>query len=67
MYVVPNLAARLDAIFESLTPSEAGVMLEIFADFADDPSELLLCLGEQIELAEKRIIMDALHGRSLPR
>lgn len=67
MYVAPNLAARLDAIFESLTPREAGLMLEMAVTLADDPGELSLCLAEQIDMAEKRIIMDALHGRSLSR
>lgn len=67
MYVQPNLAIRLDAIFPSLTQSEIGVMLEIAAAFTDEPGELSLCLAEQVEIAERRIIHDALQGRSLPR
>lgn len=38
------------------------LMVEIAADLADDPGELSLCLGEQLELAERRIVHDALHG-----
>lgn len=67
MYVQPNLAIRLDAIFPNLTPIEVGVMLEMAEAFADEPGELSLCLAEQVEMAERRIIRDALHGRSLPR
>lgn len=65
MYVAPNLAIRLDAIFDSLTPDEIGAMLEIAAAFTDEPGELSLCLAEQLELAEQRIILEALHGRRL--
>ncbi|MDP1924297.1 MAG: hypothetical protein Q8K57_05875 [Thiobacillus sp.] len=64
MYVQPNLAIRLDAIFPSLTPAEVGVMLGIAAAFADEPGELSLFLAEQVEIAERRIIRDALHGRA---
>lgn len=63
MFVQPNLAIRIDAIFPSLTQSEIGVMLEIAAAFKDEPGERSLCLAEQLELAEQRIIRDALHGR----
>lgn len=66
MFVQPNLAIRLDATFDSLTPDEIGVMLEIAEAFTDDPGELSLCLAEQVEMAEQRIIRDALHGRGLP-
>ena len=62
MYVQPNLAIRLDAIFPSLTPDEIGVMLEMVAAFTDEPGELSMCLAEQVEIAERRIIRDALHG-----
>lgn len=65
MFVQPNLAIRLDAIFPSLTQSEIGVMLEMAEAFADEPGERSLCLAEQVEIAERRIIRDALHGRSL--
>lgn len=65
MYVAPNLAIRLNAIFDSLTQSEIGVMLEIAEAFTDDPGELSLCVGEQVEMAERRIVRDALHGRGL--
>ncbi|WP_296819355.1 hypothetical protein [Thiobacillus sp.] len=41
-------------------------MLEIAGAFADEPGELSLCLAEQVELAERRLIRDALQGRSLP-
>lgn len=67
MFVQPNLAIRLDAIFPNLTQSEIGIMLEIAAAFTDEPGELSLCLAEQVEMAEQRIIRDALRGRSLPR
>lgn len=65
MFVQPNLAIRLDAIFPSLTPKEVCNMLRI-TDL-DDPGEFSLCLAEELEFCERRIIRDALHGRSLPR
>jgi hypothetical protein len=65
MFVQPNLAIRLDAIFPSLTPDEIGVMLEIAAAFTGEPGELSLCLAEQLEIAEQRIILEAVHGRRL--
>ncbi|MDP1683362.1 MAG: hypothetical protein Q8L39_16515 [Burkholderiales bacterium] len=65
MFVQPSLATRLDATFPSLTPDEIGVMREIAAAFADEPGEFSLCLAEQLELAEQRIILEALHGRPL--
>lgn len=65
MFVQPNLAIRLDAIFPSLTPAEIGIMLEMAGAFADEPGELSLCLAEQVEMAEQRVIRDALRGRSL--
>ncbi len=63
MYVAPNLAIRLDAIFPSLTPKEVCNMLRIAADL-EDP-EFSLCLAEELEFCEKRILDDALHGRGL--
>ncbi|MBU1223100.1 MAG: hypothetical protein KKA22_12915 [Gammaproteobacteria bacterium] len=65
MFVQPNLATRLNAIFPSLTPDEIGIMLEMAEAFADEPGELSLCLAEQVEMAEQRIIRDALQGRGL--
>jgi hypothetical protein len=65
MFVQPNLAVRLDAIFPSLTPAEIGIMLEMAGAFADEPDELSLCLAEQVEMAERRILDDAIHGRGL--
>lgn len=54
---------QLNAVFASLTPDEIGVMLEIAAAFADEPGELSLCLAEQVEIAEQRIIRDAIMGK----
>lgn len=65
MYVAPNLAIRLEVVSASLTRDELALMVEIAADLADDPGELSLCLGEQLEIAERRIVDDALHGRGL--
>ena len=48
MYVPPNLAIRLDAIFPSLTSDEIGVMLEMSTALAEEPGELSLCLGENL-------------------
>ncbi|MCA1977636.1 MAG: hypothetical protein LDL19_00210 [Thiobacillus sp.] len=63
MYVAPSLAIRIAAIAPHLTPDEAGLMFEIAEAFADEPGELSLCLGEQVEIFERRIIIDALRGR----
>ena len=65
MFVQPNLAVRLAAIAPSLTPDEIWMMFDIAEAFADEPGELSLCLAEQLELAEQRIILEALHGRPL--
>lgn len=65
MYVAPNLATRFDAVSASLTRDELALMVAIAADLAADPGELSLCLGEQLEFAERRIVGDALHGRGL--
>lgn len=64
MFVQPNLAIRLDAIFPNLTPKEVGNMLRIAYDL-EDPSEFSLCLAEELEFCEQRIIRDALHGHGL--
>ena len=65
MFVQPNLTIRLNATFPSLTPDEINAMLEIAAAFTAEPGELSLCLAEQLELAEQRIILEAVHGRRL--
>lgn len=65
MFVQPNLATRLAAITPSLTPRESELIFEIAEAFADEPGELSLCLAEQLELAEQRIILESLHGRPL--
>lgn len=62
----PSLFQRLDAIAPRVTPNEYGVMLEIALQYYDDPAEFETMLGGQLELVERRIILDALHGRSLP-
>lgn len=65
MFVQPNLATRLATIAPSLTPRETELIFEIAEAFADEPGEMALCLGEQLDLAEQRIILEALHGRPL--
>lgn len=66
MYAAPTIAARLAAIAPSLTQGESELIFEIAEAFVDEPGEMALCLGEQIDLAEQRIILEALHGRPLP-
>jgi len=63
MFVQPNLAIRLNAIFASLTPREVCNMLRIAADL--DGPEMSLCLAEELEFCERRILDDVLHGRGL--
>lgn len=63
MFVQPNLSIRINAIFPSLTPKEVSNMLRIVADLGDDPGEMTMGLAEELEFCEKRIILDALHGR----
>lgn len=65
MFVQPNLATRLAALAPSLTPHESELIFEIAEAFADEPGEMAICLSEQLELVEQRIILEAIHGRSL--
>lgn len=67
MFVQPNLSIRINAIFDSLTQAEIHNMIRIVYDLGDDPGEMDMALAEELEFCEKRILADALHGRSLPR
>lgn len=63
----PSLFERLDALAPRVTPTEYGVMLEMALQCYSDPGEFESMLGGQLEIVERRIIDDLLHGRSIQR